>query len=125
MKSVIEVPKVDVNDDLARVKKLAADIVIDLLSEDMRAATDKLKEATDRLITVFTRILPSIADIVVCTVRNVKICLVECAGELHPNKRLLQIALHGKNRRIRKKNEDRLLRWLAGYEVEEGAGNDG
>ncbi len=58
-------------------------------------------------------------------VRRLKIAGLKVIGGMHENKRLLQIALHGKNRRIRKKNEDRLLRWLAGYEVGEGAGNNG
>lgn len=96
-----------------------------LKDEKVKESFEELSRVTKELAEHMVTILPPLTNVIVDMIKQLKKPNVCIAGSLHPNKKLLQIALHGKNRRIRKKNEDRLLRWLAGYEVENDTNHSG
>ena len=78
-----------------------------ILTEAQIEAIEKVAELVQQVVTVIVTVVKKIAEYIHTLWRAII--------ENYTNKRVIHLALHHKNLRVRKKNRNRIIKWLRRY----------
>ena len=82
--------------------------------ENAKLLTEAQIKAIEELAELVRKIVDKLVDVVKEVAKQVMI-LWRAVIENYQNKRVVHLALHSKDRRVRKKNTNRIMKWLRRY----------